>query len=878
MTTGLRNALHVIIIVTTCLTSSHGAVGAEKAESESLPRWRDWPNWRGPFCNGSAPSCGQPLVDDHSKVKLLWVSEEKTKSGLRPTPEWTKQYKAKKGCPLWQYATFAIVDRRLYFTYNQRRGEPTEVSRNVARMTDRGTGKGKKPPFDELSSEAQANFAGVHGEDVYMCLDAVTGRTLWKTAHQDSINAALFCRRPVYWPQNVPCWGHGRLFGHGASMHIYAMDAVTGEPLWESDGGNTTWKFQYQWMDANLNGRATPSDGNWGGDGLQFTDSMIVAGNAVVGRVHDRWHKAAASAVTALDVRTGRRLWTLRDGLLSHFNSPVRWCAPDGREYVILVGHQQARCIDPDTGKTMWHIKGSPLPRGAGTPAVNADYMLVQGCYEKDGKKMGGLAAYRITPQKAELAWDKTRPRGGSDIASPGIHGNLAFMGRSYDLATGAAKGPPLAGAHAKAVTMADGFYFLKSSAKSLDGTKSFELRNMASVTCEQYGEATVVLGRWFVRGKYRWMCYDLRQDPSVEDRYSKPVARDYEIDSLYEPLKGLASAYWTDRKAAVERIPTDDAKVPLELARLIIEAPYPVAKSACEALCRLGEKAKSQAKVLARALADCVEKGGYGRVQLVTKAVNVLDPNAFAEQATSLLPLLEKDDDLIRFRACKALEKMGKHGAPAVPGLIKLLKSGDVYLSRNAALALAGIGPAAGAEASVALAALIKDPEPEILVHALAGLKAVGGELSDETLATLMEYAFTERAQALKVAPFADFINSRNFVESHPHYVSYLAGQCLGASDPERVIPLVLAHLKKCTAKNKKGRRGRPWIMHYMVLGWMGPKAASTVPVLSEALPWFDLAIQAKCRDVGFFFLNRIEPGTGDKVRAKLSASRKKK
>ena len=37
---------------------------------------KDWPCWRGPNGNGSAPDPGFELVDDMSKAKLLWTREE----------------------------------------------------------------------------------------------------------------------------------------------------------------------------------------------------------------------------------------------------------------------------------------------------------------------------------------------------------------------------------------------------------------------------------------------------------------------------------------------------------------------------------------------------------------------------------------------------------------------------------------------------------------------------------------------------------------------------------------------------------------------------------------------------------------------------------
>jgi len=63
------------------------AAGAVAAEPPT-----DWPCWRGPNGDGSAPDPGFKLVDDLAKAKLLWKSEEPIPSNAERIDSWRAGY------------------------------------------------------------------------------------------------------------------------------------------------------------------------------------------------------------------------------------------------------------------------------------------------------------------------------------------------------------------------------------------------------------------------------------------------------------------------------------------------------------------------------------------------------------------------------------------------------------------------------------------------------------------------------------------------------------------------------------------------------------------------------------------------------------------
>ena len=57
---------------------------ATDGDGESL----GWPNWMGPYFNGSAQDHGIELVDDVNQAKLLWISEDPISKPGNRDPQW----------------------------------------------------------------------------------------------------------------------------------------------------------------------------------------------------------------------------------------------------------------------------------------------------------------------------------------------------------------------------------------------------------------------------------------------------------------------------------------------------------------------------------------------------------------------------------------------------------------------------------------------------------------------------------------------------------------------------------------------------------------------------------------------------------------------
>ena len=76
----------------------------------------------------------------------------------------------------------------------------------------------------------------IAADEFLVCLDAATGRTLWRTRLPlRGLNYAIGSKSGG---NMTPCAGDGKIFAIGSTLRIYGFDADTGEMLWENDLGS----------------------------------------------------------------------------------------------------------------------------------------------------------------------------------------------------------------------------------------------------------------------------------------------------------------------------------------------------------------------------------------------------------------------------------------------------------------------------------------------------------------------------------------------------------------------------------------------------------------------------------------------------------------
>jgi len=500
----------------------------------------DWPQWRGPDRNGVAPD-GPKLLDAWGKKgpKKLWDSEKlpaggpagyscpvivdgrvyafvdskfsvpfehRTFSGgalaglgglvKMPPQELTdkieaartgEQRKTLKGKELRAWRDKWIPDnldaeqQKKYKRFAQIRIDQGEKAWSLDLLGKLATIAGKKFASQaELDEWLKTN--GIEGElrkavvkriptavtksdDMFVCLDAKTGETKWKRKDPGFYQ---------YWGfSGTVAVADGRCYCIGAAGELYSIDAAKGEIVWQV--------------------------------------KAVKGGTHTSVLVHDGKVIVLGRTMAAFDVKDGKEVWRKKIG--GNGSSPQLW-KWGLKTYVVAFTGSVAVCIDPADGKQLWSVK---VPGGGQSSVVlDGDVMVIQ---TKD--KNRGLAAFRITPEKAEEIWKNKEFFDGS--ASPLLTG-----GHAYVVVKGLAA----------CVKLADGSTVWKEKVKNSVGWASpvladgklitilgrgdvlmhratpekFEKLAQVNLAGLNWSSAAVVDGKLYLRTKDTVACYDLTQ------------------------------------------------------------------------------------------------------------------------------------------------------------------------------------------------------------------------------------------------------------------------------------------------------------------------------------------------------------------------------
>jgi outer membrane protein assembly factor BamB len=297
-------------------------------------------------------------------------------------------------------------------------------------------------------------------EDVVVCLDLATGKTLWKSKAPGEPKGRN-C-------SSTPAVVSGRVYAMG-STHVYCVDAESGKQLWAAP---------------------MPSKG-------PGSSPLVVEGKVVIN----------AGRLVAYDAAMGKELWKQEKAGGANA-SPVAWSS-GGKTYVISNGRNLA-ALDLITGEVIWTAPAG----GDCTPAMLGDTLTVQ---SRDPKL--GFVAYKLSPKGVEKLWnypmDALRTQ-----SSPVIYDGQVFLmddniHYAFDLATGKLNWQANVPATISSPVLADGKLFvLINSGNNLQvlkatGSERVEL-GKANVRSTWVPSPAIADGKLFLRMKDKVKCFDI--------------------------------------------------------------------------------------------------------------------------------------------------------------------------------------------------------------------------------------------------------------------------------------------------------------------------------------------------------------------------------
>jgi outer membrane protein assembly factor BamB len=239
--------------------------------------------------------------------------------------------------------------------------------------------------------------------DFIVCLDAATGRQLWKSQEFPGSAISRWEATNHWGASGTPAILGGKCYVAG-SAGFYCLDVKDGSVAWQA--------------------KTRPSN-----------SSPLVALGLVF--FMNGGQNAFDGELTALSAQTGKRVWT-QPKVQSANSSVAQWTTGD-KSYLLCCGHGGTYCVEPQTGEVRWQAPGGWS--GDSTPVIVDDCAVVYTGH--------GMQTFRITPEKAELIWERRLgdDRGASPLVYRGsvyaIGGKFGRGGpaiRCFDLRTGEVK------------------------------------------------------------------------------------------------------------------------------------------------------------------------------------------------------------------------------------------------------------------------------------------------------------------------------------------------------------------------------------------------------------------------------------------------------
>ncbi len=236
-------------------------------------------------------------------------------------------------------------------------------------------------------------FHRVDDDEVIECLQADTGRPVWKATHPTSYQASIV---PDDGPRAVPLIADGRVYVYGAQGTLHCLDLKTGKTLWlrktHSDYG--------------------AQEGYFGAGSSPIIEDGRVIVNVGGGR--------ESAGIVAFNHRTGETAWKATDESAS-YSSPVA-VTIGGVRHLLFITRLQFVSLDPKTGKVRFSLpfgRRGPTVNGA-TPVILGDRAFLTASYQ-----IGAVSA-KIGATDVETLWSSDNLLS-SQYATPIAHKGMLF-------------------------------------------------------------------------------------------------------------------------------------------------------------------------------------------------------------------------------------------------------------------------------------------------------------------------------------------------------------------------------------------------------------------------------------------------------------------
>ena len=354
------------------------------------PAFAQWPQANGPYGNFTPVQSNAPLLDDAADAKQVWLSEDddlgyakgSASDYLSNLARWPGHPGSSSG-PI-------VADGLLFVTSFRPSGEPW--AKNLPQYKNYDNSTAKKPFDKEQLARMQQNLR-ILADDLTVAINLETGKTAWKAIEEGKgLNRYMgkrqgFCVSPAY--------HQGTVFSMGTTGLLYAYDAKTGRNLWEKDIG-PAHAAALEHKQAVLEKQTLPG-------GMGWDVSLVVAGDMLIVPMFD----GVDVSLRGVDSKSGTTKWQLEQACSRHA-TPAVWSG-GGKQYLLTATVSgKLHLIDPAKGKVLWTVDGLGENHFSLTPTEQHVFVNCGTTTPRkpgDSSMHGRLAAYKLSPEGAELAW-----------------------------------------------------------------------------------------------------------------------------------------------------------------------------------------------------------------------------------------------------------------------------------------------------------------------------------------------------------------------------------------------------------------------------------------------------------------------------------------
>lgn len=391
----------------TCLLLVFGLAAA--SVTGAAPASQDWPNWRGPFFNGSAEASGLPVKFSPTEG-LVWSTELPGPSAATPVT-WGDSVFVSSTEPEAQQLLALCLDRKT---------GAVKWRQNVG-TGYRAGGRGNDIQIDERSNYASPSpvtdgkrVIFFYGNGDLVAFD-FTGKKLWQRSVQRDYGDFNFNWTFASTPQlydgrlyvqvlqrDQPVSGRGR---PGAESYLLALEPATGKELWRAvrpsparmesrEAYSTPIPFENNGRKEILISGGSLLSGHDAGTGtelwrwgtwdpgyqhpsLRLVPSPVAGGGVILGCGPKREPVYAVRAGASGDVTANGLAWRSEPG------SPITTDVPTplfyrGKFYVLSDVRKALTCVEPATGSVVWStaIPGFSMCWGSPTGADGKIYLI----------------------------------------------------------------------------------------------------------------------------------------------------------------------------------------------------------------------------------------------------------------------------------------------------------------------------------------------------------------------------------------------------------------------------------------------------------------------------------------------------------------------